>query len=144
MAGTLTAANAVITLSVTGLFPAPVTIQGFSADNVYDSPNQQLNETAMGVDGHLAAGYVNNPIDQNFTLMGDSDSIAFFALIQATQKQTQDTFFLNGNTLITAQAENYVMTRGVLVDFATLPTLGKIIAPRRALIRWESILATPI
>lgn len=143
MAGTLTAADAVITLTVAGLFPSPVRIQGFSADNVYDSPNQALNETAMGVDGRLSAGFIYSPVDQNFTLQADSDSLDFFETLAATMQQVKDTYFMNGNTTIPAQGKTYVMTRGVLVDFASLPTLNKIAAPRRALIRWQNIQAVP-
>jgi hypothetical protein len=143
MAGTLTAADAVITLTVSGLFPSPVRLQGFSADNIYDSPNQALNETAMGVDGRLSAGFIYSPVDQNFTLQGDSDSLDFFETLAATMQQVKDTYFMNGNTTIPAQNKTYVMTRGVLVDFASLPTLNKIIAPRRALIRWQSIQPIP-
>ena len=84
---TLTAANAVITLTVPFLFPTPVQLQGFSADNIYDMDNVDQIETAMGVDGILSGGFVFNPVNQTFVLQADSPSIAFFETWAATQVQ---------------------------------------------------------
>ncbi|MGA1801484.1 phage tail fiber protein [Rhizobium sp. HT1-10] len=62
----ITSANAIITLTIPGLFNTPVQLQGFSADNIYESEVQEIAETSMGVDGKLSAGYVFNPINQTF------------------------------------------------------------------------------
>lgn len=140
---TLTAANAVITLTVPNLFPAPVQLQGFSADNVYDVDVQEVVETAMGVDGILSGGFVYNPINQTFVLQADSPSIAFFETWAATQAQVKDVYTAMGNTVLPAVGRSYVSVKGFLVSLPPLPAAAKILQPRRFLIRWQSIQSVP-
>ena len=52
----ITSANAILTLAIPLLFPTPVQLQGFAADDVYDIPRIKSVETLMGVDGVLSGG----------------------------------------------------------------------------------------
>jgi len=144
MARTLTAANAVITLAVPGLFPVPQQLHGFSADNVYESPGVDVNETAMGVDGYLSAGFVFNHIEQTFTLQADSLSNDMFEQWDATMRQVRDTYFAEGTTTLPSLQRRFVSQRGVLVNLPKFPTANKITQPRRYTIRWQSVTAVSI
>jgi hypothetical protein len=144
MARSLTAADAVITIAVVGLFSTPQQLQGFATDNVYDVGVQSVAETAMGVDGKLSAGFVFNPIDQTFTLQADSLSNDLFDTWVAAQQQGKTVFRCSGRTTLPAVGKSYVSNNGALVSFPPLPTAGKILQPRKFLIRWESIVGTPI
>lgn len=144
MARSLTAADAVITIAVVGLFTTPQQLQGFAADNVYDVGTQNVAETAMGVDGKLSAGFVFNPIDQTFTLQADSLSNDLFDTWVAAQQQGKTVFRCSGRTTLPAVGKSYVSNNGALVSFPPLPGAGKILQPRKFLIRWESIVGTPI
>lgn len=145
MAGrSLTAADAVIMLSVAGLFSTPQQLQGFSADNVYDIGDLDVAETAMGVDGKLSAGYVNNPVDQTFTLMADSLSNDLFEQWIAASKAGNGTFRCTGSTTLPALGKSYVSKNGALVRMPPMPGAGKLLQSRKYLIRWESVLAAPI
>ena len=53
MAKTLTAANSVILLTIPSLFPVAQQLQGFSAEDVFDTDQLDTAETMMGVDGKL-------------------------------------------------------------------------------------------
>lgn len=139
----LTAANAVITIAVTGLFPTPQQLQGFSADNVYDMADQTITETSMGVDGILSGGMVFNPVEQTFVLQADSSSCELFERWAAAQRQIKDVYTANGFTILPSLGKKYTSTKGFLVTLPPLPAAARITQPRRFAIRWQSVLATP-
>lgn len=141
---TITAANAKITLSVDTLFPSPVQLQGFSADNVYDTDQMRLTETQMGVDGHLAGGAVLSPISQNFSLMADSDSCTMFETWYATQRQRVAAYVATGWVTLLATGVSYQCVRGFLQDASPLPAAGRVLAARRFLVMWENIIPNPV
>lgn len=141
---TLTAANAIITLSVAGLFPVAHRLQGFSADNIYETPSQEVAETAMGVDGRLSAGFVYNPVEQTFIIQADSASNAFFEQWAAFQQQNQDVSPCSGQTALPSVGRTYISTRGFLVGLQPLPNAAKILQPRRYVIRWQGVQSAPV
>lgn len=143
MARTLTAADAVITLTIPGIFSTPQQLQGFGADNVYEMGNQNVAETVPGVDGILSAGYIYEPVDQTFTLQADSASNDVFALWYATSQQQKAVFRCSGSTTLPAIGKTYVSVNGVLVSMPPAPTTGKILQPRKYLVRWQSISEVP-
>ncbi len=136
---TLTAANAVITLVISGIFSSPQILKGFSTDNVYEVGDQQVTETLMGVDGRLSGGYVNNPVVQTFTLQADSPSNNIFDYWALQQRLLQETFVAQGSTLLKSVGTEYISNRGFLVTKLPLPTAGKILQPRKFVIHWESV-----
>lgn len=141
---TLTAADAVIMISVTDLFPTPQQLQGFSADNVYEMGTRVSVETAPGVDGFLSGGYVFNPVEQTFTLQADSLSNDFFDAWVQAQQQAKTVYVANGTTTLPAIQKSYVMTRGFLMSDPPLPTANKILQPRKFVMQWQSVIANPI
>lgn len=144
MARTLTAADAVITLTIPGIFSTPQQLQGFSTDNVYDIGNLVIAETAMGVDGTLSAGFVFNPIEQTFTLQANSISNDLFDLWYTTSQQAKDVFRCTGSTTLPAVGKTYVSNNGVLMTMPPLPGANKILSPRKYVIQWQSIVGNPI
>lgn len=139
----LTAANAVITLANPILFPVPVQLQGFAADDVFDVDQVKVNEVVMGVDGFLSAGFVWNERTQNITLQGDSASNDFFDTLNAQQEATQDSYELQGIVVLLGIATKFAMTRGFLTMYSPTPPVKKIIQPRRYQITWQRIAPLP-
>lgn len=140
MAGTITAANAVLMLSVTGLFPVPQQIQGFAADDVYDTEDLETAEILMGVDGKMSAGFVYNPVRQGFTLQADSSSNDFFEAIYSAEQAAREKYFLNGSVLLSSIGKLYTMTAGVVSGYKPLPDAKKVLQPRKFMITWERVL----
>lgn len=140
----ITAANAIIMLTIPGLFPVPQRIQGFSAENVYDAADREVAETAMGVDGKLSAGFVFTPVDQNFTLMADSESAFIFEQWDLQMRNNRDVFPANGETTLLSVNRKYVSTRGFLVTTSPLATAARTLQPRKFMIRWQSVTPNPI
>lgn len=143
MAGTITAANAVLMLGVASLFPTPQQIQGFAADDVFDTEDLETAELSMGVDGRLSAGFVFNPVKQGFILQADSASNDFFESIFTAERTARDKFSLNGSVLLPAIGKNYTMTNGILSGYKPIADAKKFLQPRKFMITWESVLPSP-
>lgn len=143
-AKSITSANAIIMIGVTGLYPAPQQLQGFAADDVFDSESVTPTEILMGVDGKLSAGLVNVPIPQNFSLQADSDSNTLFETWYAAMKAAQDMYYAFGVVHFPSLNRSYAMTKGVLSGFAPTSDAKKVMQPRKYKITWESIIAAPV
>lgn len=134
----ITSANAVVMITIPGIFPAPVQLKGFAADDVYDTDSIESAETAMGVDGILSAGFVFVPVNQSYALQADSPSIAFFDAWWAAQQQTRDIYRANGLIMLRAVGKKWTMSRGVLTNYKPLPDAKKLLQPQKFKITWES------
>lgn len=141
---TITAADAVIMLSVSGLFSAPQQLQGFAADNIYEIGDQTVTETLMGVDGRLSGGFVFNPVQQTFNIQADSDSNNLFETWANSQRANKTAYVANGTTLLSAIGTEYISTRGFLMSYPPLPSAAKVLQPRRYVIQWQSVLPVPV
>lgn len=139
---TITSANSVVALTVAGLFPVPVRIQGFSADRAWESGAVQMTETQMGVDGLKSSGYVFNPVPQTFALQADSKSRDFFTAIINAQRAAREVFRIDGTIDLPSTGESFICTNGTLQAAPMLPGAGKVLQPMDFEIVWESIQPT--
>lgn len=140
----ISSANQVLTLSVTGLFPAPVTISGFSTDRYYSSEAVEVSQAVMGVDGRLTGGVVRNPIPMQITLQADSASRGFFRSIYDAMEASGDVYWLNGTVSHPATGEAYQLTRGLITKMPKFPAAGKTLEPLTVDIVWQSSVRTVI
>ncbi len=144
MAGlTLTAANAVILLQIEGLYPTPQQLQGFAADDVFGSESVSPTEAVMGVDGNMSAGFVFNPVRQNFSLQADSASNAIFENWFATLQKAREVYFASGIIVLNAVKRKYSMTRGTLTSYPPTPDARRILQSRRYQITWQRVEPAP-
>lgn len=143
MAKTITAANAVFMLSVPGLFDAPVQLQGFSAEDVFDTEAVEPAEVQMGVDGWMSAGFLFVPIKQGITLQADSDSNDFFETWYSNNS-ADDLFIANGSVILKSISRAYTMTRGVLTSYPSIPDAKKVLQPRKFGITWNKVEPAPL
>jgi hypothetical protein len=136
---TLTAANSILMIGVTGLFDNPIRIQGFATDDVMDTESMQPTETAMGVDGRLSAGWAPAPVVQNVTLQADSKSNDVFDQLISAERVAREKYVLFGSIVVPAIGRKLVMTRGFLHSFVKLPGIKRTLQPRRFTIHWEDV-----
>lgn len=140
----ITSFNAVILISVPLLLPVPQQLQGFAADDIYDIARVAVTETSMGVDGTLSGGVVLAPIDQTFSMQADSPSISFFDAWYHGQIALGAVAPAQGNTTLTSVQTTFQQITGFLIDWDPMPAAKRILQPRRALVRWQSIIAIPV
>jgi hypothetical protein len=136
----ITSANAVFSLSIAGLVPAPVNLGGYSADDCFDTEDIKTAETTMGVDGHLSAGWVFSPVPQNITFQADSDSNAIFETLYLQERTLKKKFFLNAVVQFPSLGVSYTLTKGVVETYPPMSGAKKTLAPRRYGIVWESVM----
>lgn len=139
MSGTITSANATIMLAIASVFPTPQQLQGFAADDIFNTDALSSAETLMGVDGRLSAGFVFVPIVQGYTLQADSDSNDLFDQWYQAQQTARELFPASGIVLLTSIGKKWQMNRGFLTTFPPIPDGGKYLKPRKYGITWESV-----
>lgn len=137
--GSITSANAVLMLAVTNLFPAPQQLQGFSADDIFDTDPVAITQAVMGVDGVQSAGLVYNPILQNIVLQADSQSNKMFSDWVQAMKIAQDVYWAQATVLLTSIGRKFTMSNGTLTMYPPTPRVAKILQPQRYTISWESV-----
>lgn len=138
----ITSANSVVALTVRGLFPAPVVLQGYSADRAWESGSLVMTESQRGVDGRKTAGYVFNTVEQTYSLQADSPSKQFFTSIINAMAAAREVFIINGTIDLPATGESFICTNGTLKTSKMLPDGGKVLQPMDFVIEWESIQPT--
>lgn len=139
----LTAANAVITLTIPGVFNRPQQLQQFAVDDVADVDTLTVAETAMGVDGELSGGYVFNAVKYVYTLQANSRSNFVFDQWKAAQDAEQDTFEANGLLALKSLGTKWTWTRGFLTEWKPAPDVKKILQPRKFQITWQRVAPQP-
>ncbi|WP_048996431.1 phage tail fiber protein [Burkholderia multivorans] len=144
MSNTITSANAVFMLAVTDLFPVPQQLQGFAADDIFDTEALTPAEVVMGVDGKLSAGYTPVPTKQNISLQADSDSNLIFEAWHLAQQTAKEVYFASAIVRLPSVSKSYVLTNGVLTSYMPIPDAKKILQPRKFQITWESVVGAPI
>lgn len=133
----ITSSNATFLLGITGLFPAPVRLQGFAAEDIFDSQPLQVGETSMGVDGKLSGGFVFNPTEMGISLQADSTSMFIFEQWYAQEKIARDKFPAFATILLPTLGKKWSLSRGFLINYPVLPDAKKTLQPRKFTIRWE-------
>lgn len=140
----ITSANAVLVISVANLFPTPVQLQQFAADDIYTIDPLPAAEVVMGVDGRLSAGFVYAPVVQGISLQADSASNVLFDTWWAAERQARDKFFATGTITLTSIGRKYAMTQGALTTYPAIPDGARVLRPRKFHITWESIIPANI
>lgn len=141
---TLSNSNSVLMLQVTGLFPAPIEIQGFSTDDMFTVADVESAEVMMGVDGKLSAGYIPYAIPLDITLQADSASNDIFDTWVGAEKITRDKYVANFTILVQGTSRLYTFTKGYLRAHSPLPAGKKVLQPRKFTIDYESITVAPV
>ena len=141
---TLTAANSVIFIAVTGLLTVPQQLQGFDVDDVVSTDPVSNAETRMGVDGKLSAGWVPMERKQTFSLQADSASNDLFDTWWSAEQAFREKFRAVGTIQLPSIGKTYAMINGVLGQYAPIPGVKKILQARQWVITWEDIQVAPL
>jgi hypothetical protein len=141
---TITSANAVVQLTVDGLFPTPVQIQQFSADRMFETQAVEVAMLQLGADGILSAGWIPRVTPQTFEMMADSPSGFIFEQWDAAQVAAQQLYPANGTITLPGIGRKYAMTNGFLMSVVTIPSAGRVLAARAFTIHWNAVTGAPI
>ncbi|KXV59182.1 hypothetical protein AD947_04635 [Acetobacter tropicalis] len=140
----ITAANSVFTITVPGLYNAPITLQNYAADRAFETEARELAETAMSIDGYLNAGWVPNPVTQTIALAASSESALVFEAIVMAQDSRRGLYRMGAEIQIPAIGRKYTMVRGLLRSIVSIPGAGRVLEARNFEITWERVLPAAI
>lgn len=139
---TITSANSVFSITIPGLFPAPVQLSGYSVERAWNSDNQDLAETQMGVDGRLAFGYVPAPVNMTISLQADSPSKSVFTTLARAMKSAKDAFVISAVIDLPSTGESFLCIRGVLQNAKAIPDAAKVLQAMDFRIVWQDVQST--
>jgi hypothetical protein len=139
----ITAANAIYTLLIPNVILGPVQLQGFAADDIFDTEPLEAAEISMGVDGNLSAGFVFVPVNQGITLQADSASTSVFDAWRASELANKTKYPATGQIKLPAIGTKWTLTQGFLRTYPAIPNAGRILKPRKFTISWQSIFPQP-
>jgi hypothetical protein len=141
---TITAANAVFMISVVNLFPAPLQLQGFAADDVFSHALVAPVETLMGVDGFLSGGWTPQPKVQTIALQADSPSNIIFDTWYNAQEQQREAYIANAHITLASIQKTFTCVQGFLTNYPPMADARRILQPRRFTITWQGIIGAPL
>jgi hypothetical protein len=143
MPGTITSANVFLTLSQTILFPTPQSIQGFMADDVFDTPQVRTKEVLMGVDGTLSFGFVWAARPVTVALQANSPSLSFFDTINAQEEAAQDVYPISGTLIYPSISTRFTLVNGAMTDYKFIPDAKRTLIGRRMVLTFNRVIVSP-
>ncbi|AOK04080.1 hypothetical protein WK25_06110 [Burkholderia latens] len=144
MSGTITSANSVIMLSAGTIFPVAQQIQGYAAEDIFDTDDVEMAEVQMGLDKKQSYGWIPFNVKWRLTLMANSDSILMFDSVIVAERVMMDKFRWDGTVALKSIGKKFTMTNGVLTRGKPIPDAKKVLQPQTFEITWESVLPAPM
>ena len=136
--GNITAADSIYIINIPNVLLAPVQLQGFAADDIFDTEPLEAAETLMGVDGILSAGFIFVPVPQSITLQADSASNSVFDAWWTQEQANKTKYAASGQIRLKSIGTKWALTNGFLVTYPVIPNAGRTLKPRKFMIRWQS------
>ena len=137
--GSITSANAVLTLSIGALYSSPQTITNFATDDIFDIDPLAAAEAMMGVDGKLSAGLVYAEVQMKLALMADSPSVPIFENWYQSERKVGDVYIAQGEIVLTAVNRSFSLNNGYLTTYPPISSAKRVLQPRVFGLTWESI-----
>jgi hypothetical protein len=141
--GDISAANAVIVLTIPLLNPVPYQVQGFGPDDVFSLDDIELVETSMGVDGNLSGGFVWKEQPFGVTLQADSPANDYFDVWMMNQMAALRSYPCNGVISLPSIGKKFIGTKGFLGTYK-LPDAKRMLTARRFRLKWQKLVPMPI
>ena len=140
----ITSANVAFAISVTDIFTAPQTINGFGPDAMFVTEAAENAELQMGADGTLAAGWVPRMYRQTITLLPGSPSVGMFETWGQTEDATKTKYAAFGTISLPSIARKYSLQNGFLTSYSPIPEAGRVLRSRTFIVTWNTITPGPI
>ena len=144
MAGTITSANAVLTMTIPNVYNTAQLIQQWAVDDFTDVAEIRTIETMMSIDGFLAAGFVFVPFEQTISLMASSPSCDIFDNWWVFDQQNKEASPCSAQLVLPSIGKRYIFNRGFRSSYPTFAGVGKTLKVRKFGVVWNSIIPSPI
>jgi len=136
MGFSITAANAVLTLAIPGVYASAVQIQQFAVDDAFVAEAVDSAEVQVGVDGWGAAGLVPREVPMGIFLMASSPSIVVFENWYNTEWVNGDKLPCSAVILQPSIGRKYTGYQGFLQRHSTMAEVRRVLARREFRLTW--------
>jgi hypothetical protein len=143
MAGSITSANSVIMLAVATIFPVAQQLQGYTAEDIFDTDDVELAEVSLGLDGKQSSGWVPFNVKWRFSLQANSDSILLLDTWITAQNTIKDIYTATGVITLPGPRKKFSLNNGTLTRGKIIPDGKKTLQPQNYEITWESVVPAP-
>ena len=133
----ITSANAIATLTVEQL--GTTTLEYFAVDNAWVTEALGLNETRMGVDGHMVAGFTPSIKQVQISLEACSPSVVGLRTYAQNMMSGRCPLVCQLVIQIPSIGKKITLSKGVLVNGAIIPSGQKILAPTTWQFHFEKV-----
>lgn len=123
----ITSANSVGVMTVADLFPNGFNLEQWATDASYAVADKTLVESRMGVDGHMAAGYVPSPTEVTLNFEASSPSRVYMAQIAEAMKANNRIYEITLVISTPSIGETVTYTGGVLNTAPPAISSGKVL-----------------
>lgn len=144
MANVITSADAIMTLTISDLFSAPITLENWASDQGWSVGELEMAETQMSIDGKLNRGWVPRPISQTLTFSAASASIIYMEALVQSQTTARALYNLGGELTLKSTGRKYTFTGGCLTTGTVAPNGGTVLENRTFTIQWEAVVPAGI
>ncbi len=134
---TITAANSVYMLGITGLYPTAQQLQGYDTDDAFDTDEVENAEVSKGVDGLISYAWLPTITMQNIVIRPNSPSLQLFEDWLAAENAAREKLTAFATILLPAIGKKYTMSNGVLVKATPIPGVKKVLQPVKYSIAWD-------
>ena len=125
----ITSANASLMLVVETIIPAGVQLSHFSTDAAFDASEVTIVEDRMGVDGHLAAGWVPAIKTVKIDLEAGSPSMWFLDMVARAMENNRTVYTSTLVATIPSIRRIYTWSEGVLKTGTMVNNAKKVLDP---------------
>ena len=136
---TLTSANSQFTLNVPGVFPGPITLQGYATDDAFGTEEVSPVEAKIGVDGRKSSGFTPYLVRQTIHLQADSQSVILFDQWLGALQAAGDDLVASASIWSPSLNKVWDCQNGSLTKAKTVPDAKKIFEAQTYEITWESV-----
>lgn len=142
--GSITAADAVFTLQIAGLFSSPQQIQQFDVDDAFDSEAVENAEIVKGVDNFIAAGWKPTMPKLNIALMANSPSNSIFDQWFQYEQQYKTKLVAQGVITLPGISMQFTLLNAFLFGYMHLPPVKTTLKGRKHVLILDDIPYSPL
>lgn len=139
----ITSANASLVLVVDKIIPAGVQLEHFSTDQAFSQSEITVVEDRMGVDGHLAAGWIPAIKTVQVSLEANSPSLVFMDMLQRAMENNREIYECTLVATLPALRKVYTWSKGVLKSGTLVSSAKKVLDPTAWTFDFATLTITP-
>ncbi len=140
----ITSANSKLRCVVPAYYPNGFDFDDYSADSMFETAALTNAEDQMSADGKYHVGYVFNPTEQTITLMPTSNAGKLLDDWQAAERTAIAKFTCNLVLTVPALGAKWNFVNGALITWTPTPPGRRVLQPRPAVFRFESVTRSDI